>query len=235
MRADGAPEVAFPHGGDQRGHPALPAAAGSSRCSSGTWADRSGAARTTAAWSIPKGNFTDEEPLAAALREFAEEIGRPAPEVEYVELGAFRYSSGKLVTVFAGESDFDPDEVVSNLFEIEWPPRSGRLQSFPELDAAGWFAPDEARDRLVKGQRPALDALVQSASPATDRRSPGSIGTSAVGGTSALGTSALRHFRHRNPASSGTGLAHGTALASSRCSRRRGRIGGGWAHALPSP
>ena len=96
-----------------------------------------------------------------ALREFAEEVGRPAPEVEYVELGAFRYSSGKVVTVFAGESDFDPDEVVSNLFEIEWPPRSGRLQSFPELDAAGWFAPEEARDRLVKGQRPALDALVR--------------------------------------------------------------------------
>jgi len=118
--------------------------------------------KDAAAWSIPKGNFTDEEePLAAALREFGEEIGRPAPEVEYVELGAFRYSSGKVVTVFAGESDFDPDEVVSNLFEIEWPPRSGRLQSFPELDAAGWFAPEEARDRLVKGQRPALDALVR--------------------------------------------------------------------------
>ena len=103
---------------------------------------------------LPKGTYTDEEPLAAALREFAEEVGRPAPEVEYVELGAFRYSSGKVVTVFAGESDFDPSDIRSNVFEIEWPPRSGRRQAFPELDAAEWFTPDDARDRLVKGQRP---------------------------------------------------------------------------------
>jgi predicted NUDIX family NTP pyrophosphohydrolase len=65
------------------------------------------------------------------------------------------------VWVFAGESDFDPSDVRSNLFEIEWPPRSGRKQSFPELDAAGWFILDEARERLVKGQRPALDALAR--------------------------------------------------------------------------
>ena len=117
--------------------------------------------KDASAWSIPKGTYTDEEPLAAALREFAEEVGRPAPDIEYVELGGFRYASGKLVTVFIGESDFDPDDVRSNLFEIEWPPRSGRRQSFPELDAAGWFSPDEARERLVKGQRPAVDALVR--------------------------------------------------------------------------
>ncbi|WP_159607098.1 NUDIX domain-containing protein [Agromyces humi] len=117
--------------------------------------------KDASAWSIPKGTYTDEEPLAAALREFAEEVGRPAPEVEYEELGRFRYASGKLVTVFIGESDFDADDVRSNLFEIEWPPRSGRRQSFPELDAAGWFSPDEARERLVKGQRPAVDALVR--------------------------------------------------------------------------
>ena len=115
--------------------------------------------KDASAWSIPKGTFTDETPLAAALREFAEEIGRPAPDVEYRELGAFRYSSGKVVHVFAGESDFDASDVRSNLFELEWPPRSGRRQSFPELDAAGWFTPDEALDRLVKGQRPALAAL----------------------------------------------------------------------------
>lgn len=116
--------------------------------------------KDAAAWSIPKGTFTEEEePLAAARREFAEEIGRPAPDVEYRELGAFRYSSGKLVWVFAGESDFDPSEVRSNTFELEWPPRSGRRQAFPELDGAGWFTLDEARERLVKGQRPALDAL----------------------------------------------------------------------------
>ena len=115
--------------------------------------------KDASAWSIPKGTFTDETPLAAALREFAEEIGRPAPDVDYRELGAFRYSSGKVVHVFAGESDFDASDVRSNLFELEWPPRSGRRQSFPELDAAGWFTPDEALDRLVKGQRPALAAL----------------------------------------------------------------------------
>jgi predicted NUDIX family NTP pyrophosphohydrolase len=63
--------------------------------------------------------------------------------------------------VFIGESDFDAADVRSNLFEIEWPPRSGRRQSFPELDSAGWFTPDEARERLVKGQRPAVDALVR--------------------------------------------------------------------------
>ena len=118
--------------------------------------------KDAAAWSIPKGTFTGEEqPLAAALREFDEEIGRPAPDVEYRELGSFRYSSGKRVWVFAGESDFDPSEVRSNTFEIEWPPRSGRKQAFPELDSAGWFTPDEARGRLVKGQRPALDALTR--------------------------------------------------------------------------
>lgn len=111
------------------------------------------------AWSIPKGTFTEETPLAAALREFAEEVGRPAPDVEYRELGTFRYSSGKVVHVFAGESDFDADSIRSNEFEIEWPPRSGRRRSFPELDAAGWFTPADARNRLVKGQRPALDAL----------------------------------------------------------------------------
>ena len=118
--------------------------------------------KDAAAWSIPKGTFTEEEePLAAARREFAEEIGRPAPEVDYRELGAFRYSSGKLVWVFAGESDFDPSEIRSNTFEIEWPPRSGRRQEFPEIDAAGWFTLDAARERLVKGQRAALDALAR--------------------------------------------------------------------------
>ncbi|WP_448006091.1 NUDIX domain-containing protein [Agromyces bauzanensis] len=117
--------------------------------------------KDAASWSIPKGTYTDEEPLAAALREFAEEVGRPAPDVEYRELGAFRYASGKRVWVFAGESDFDASDIRSNVFELEWPPKSGRRQSFPEIDAAGWFALDEARERLVTGQRPALDALAR--------------------------------------------------------------------------
>ncbi|WP_353807524.1 NUDIX domain-containing protein [Agromyces sp. SYSU T00194] len=116
--------------------------------------------RDAAAWTIPKGTFTDEEPLDAALREFEEEIGFAAPEVTYRELGRFRYSSGKVVTVFAGESDFDPGPVRSNTFELEWPPRSGRRQAFPELDDARWVPIAHARELLVRGQRPALDALL---------------------------------------------------------------------------
>jgi len=114
------------------------------------------------AWSIPKGEGAPGEPeLAVARREFAEEIGSPAPEIRYTDLGTFRYSSGKTVTVFVGNAPgFDPAQVVSNEFEIEWPPRSGRMQRFPEFDAARWVAIDEARELLVVGQQPVLDALV---------------------------------------------------------------------------
>jgi predicted NUDIX family NTP pyrophosphohydrolase len=113
------------------------------------------------AWSIPKGEAeAGESDLEVARREFAEEIGSPAPGVGYVELGTFRYSGGKTVTVFAGEAPgFDPAEVVSNEFELEWPPRSGVTQRFPELDAARWVTVLEARSLLVAGQVPALDAL----------------------------------------------------------------------------
>jgi len=114
------------------------------------------------AWSIPKGEFDEgEEPLAAALREFAEEIGRPAPEGPTVALGEFRQSNGKRVTVFAREADLDASDVRSNHFEMEWPPRSGRVASFPEIDRAEWMTLDRARTRLVKGQVPALDALAE--------------------------------------------------------------------------
>lgn len=116
--------------------------------------------RDDAAWSIPKGSYTDETPIDAARREFAEELGSPAPDVPYVDLGVFRYTSGKTVAVFAGEADFDASSIVSNTFELEWPPRSGRRQSFPEFDAAAWMPVADARTRLVKGQRPALDALL---------------------------------------------------------------------------
>ncbi|GAA1939702.1 NUDIX domain-containing protein [Agromyces allii] len=116
--------------------------------------------RDEAAWSIPKGGFTDEAPLDAALREFAEELGAPAPDVPYVELGVFRYTSGKTVAVFTGEAEFDASAITSNTFELEWPPRSGRRQSFPEFDSAAWMPVADARARLVKGQRPALDALL---------------------------------------------------------------------------
>jgi predicted NUDIX family NTP pyrophosphohydrolase len=119
------------------------------------------ARKHTAAWSIPKGEFTDEEPLAAARREFAEEIGVPAPGASPIDLGTFRYASGKTVHVFACHApEFELEELRSNTFEIEWPPRSGRRQEFPEVDEARWTPVTEARELLTTGQRPALDALL---------------------------------------------------------------------------
>ncbi|MCS5734750.1 NUDIX domain-containing protein [Herbiconiux daphne] len=112
------------------------------------------------AWSVVKGEFDpDENAFAAARREFAEETGQPAPDVAYDELGEFRQPSGKLITVFAGESDTAPDPVVSNTFALEWPPRSGRMREFPEIDDARWFSLADARAKIVKGQRAILDAL----------------------------------------------------------------------------
>jgi predicted NUDIX family NTP pyrophosphohydrolase len=113
------------------------------------------------AWSIPKGLIDDDEdPLVAAKREFAEEMGVPAPLRDYAELGEYRYSSGKLLRVFAADGrGFDPSEVHSDLFEIEWPPRSGRMQSFPEIDHAEWVTVERARDLLVAAQVPMLDTL----------------------------------------------------------------------------
>jgi predicted NUDIX family NTP pyrophosphohydrolase len=111
-------------------------------------------------WSIPKGEFEPpEEPLAAALREFAEEMGSPAPAGDYLELGQVRQSSGKIVTTFAVQGDFDLGGFASNLFEMEWPRGSGRVQEFPEMDRAAWFGLDEAATKLVKGQIPILAAL----------------------------------------------------------------------------
>lgn len=119
------------------------------------------ARKQAAAWTIPKGELDDdEEPLRAALREFAEEIGTAAPDIPYVDLGVFRYASGKHVHVFAGSAPgFAIDELRSNTFEIEWPPRSGRRAGFPEVDEARWVTVDEARELLVAGQRPVLDAI----------------------------------------------------------------------------
>lgn len=116
--------------------------------------------KDAAAWSIPKGIYVaGEEPLAAALREFEEEVGRPAPPVDYEVLGEFRQPSGKVITVFTAETDITVDTVVSNTFALEWPPRSGVMQEFPEIDDARWFPVEVAREKLVKGQRPILDAL----------------------------------------------------------------------------
>ena len=121
------------------------------------------AAKHEGAWTIPKGEYAaeSEDALAAARREFAEEIGAPAPDVELLDLGGFRYSSGKRVHVFAGAApEFEIEAVESNLFELEWPPRSGRRQSFPEVDEARWVPLEEARELLTKGQRPVLHALL---------------------------------------------------------------------------
>jgi predicted NUDIX family NTP pyrophosphohydrolase len=111
-------------------------------------------------WSIPKGEHgPDEEPLAVARREFEEELGSPAPAEVFVPLGELRVTSGKRLTVWAAEGDLDAAAARSNTFELEWPPRSGRLQEFPEIDRAAWLPLDEARSKLVKGQVPFLDRL----------------------------------------------------------------------------
>jgi predicted NUDIX family NTP pyrophosphohydrolase len=113
------------------------------------------------AWSIPKGEYRpDEDPLAAARREFTEELGGPAPEgVEYQPLGDVRQRNGKVVSAWAVEADFDAATAVSNLFEMEWPPLSGRLQSFPEIDRAEWVPLEVARAKLVPAQAAFLDRL----------------------------------------------------------------------------
>ena len=112
------------------------------------------------AWSIPKGEYgTDEDAFAAAPREFAEELGSPPPDGGYLELGEVRQANGKVVVAWAVEGDLDADAIVSNTFELQWPPRSGRTQQFPEVDRAAWFELEAARPKLVKGQAQLLDRL----------------------------------------------------------------------------
>lgn len=111
-------------------------------------------------WSIPKGEFDDgEEPLAAAKREFAEEIGSPAPDSDYVPLGEAKQPSGKIVHAFALEADFNLEHFHSNMFQMEWPPKSGSKQEFPENDKAAWLPLATASQKLVKGQAPLLQEL----------------------------------------------------------------------------
>ncbi|MBO3086186.1 NUDIX domain-containing protein [Cellulomonas fengjieae] len=112
------------------------------------------------AWTIPKGEpAPGEQPLETALREFAEELGVPAPSSEPIPLGDVRQSGGKVVTAWAVEGDLDVSTIASNLVEIDWPPRSGRTLLVPELDRAGWFAPDEARRLVVGAQAAFVDRL----------------------------------------------------------------------------
>ena len=113
------------------------------------------------AWSIPKGEYeTGEESLAVAKREFAEEVGM-LPDGDVVDLGEVTQPGRKIVRAFALEGDFDVAELKSNTFDIEWPPKSGRRRSFPEVDRAEWFAPDEARRKILAGQRPFIERLVE--------------------------------------------------------------------------
>jgi len=117
--------------------------------------------RDDGAWTVPKGAIeSGEEPLAAARREFTEETGF-AVEGDFAELGDFKQPGGKRVLVWAVEGDCDPAKLVSNDFEMDWPPRSGKRQKFPEVDRGGWFGVDEAREKLLIGQRPMLDSLLQ--------------------------------------------------------------------------
>jgi predicted NUDIX family NTP pyrophosphohydrolase len=113
------------------------------------------------AWSIPKGLYDDDEdPLAAAKREFAEEVGSGI-DGEFTALGEIKLPSGKRLSVWAVEGDLDAASITSNLFEMEWPPRSGKQAQFPEVDRAGWFTPDAARVKLTKGQLQVLDAFLK--------------------------------------------------------------------------
>lgn len=126
------------------------------------------------AWSIPKGEYgvdgddPDEEPLAAALREFEEETGRAVPAGEPIDLGTLKQPGGKFVTAWAVEGTLDAERIESNTFELEWPPRSGKLAEFPEVDRAAWLAVPEARVKILRGQAGFLDRLLAAlGDPAT--------------------------------------------------------------------
>ncbi|WP_226485163.1 NUDIX domain-containing protein [Streptomyces parvulus] len=120
------------------------------------------ARREAGAWTVPKGEYDAAEPAwDAARREFEEELGLPPPEGEAVPLGEVRQAGGKVVTVWAVEADLDPAAVVPGTFTMEWPPRSGRTEEFPELDRVAWFPVDRAREVIVKAQAAFLDRLAE--------------------------------------------------------------------------
>ncbi|MEZ0163265.1 NUDIX domain-containing protein [Kineococcus sp. LSe6-4] len=113
------------------------------------------------AWTVPKGEpEAGEELLDTARREFCEELGLAVPDVELVDLGSARQSSGKVVTIWAGRADLDVTTIVPGTFTMPWPPRSGRTAEFPEVDRAQWFSPADARAKLVKGQVVFVDRLL---------------------------------------------------------------------------
>ncbi len=123
------------------------------------------ARRDEGAWSIPKGEYeAAEDPLAAARREFEEELGIPAPEGPAEDLGEVRQKSGKLVSAFAIQGDLEAERITSNMCEVEWPPRSGRLITIPEVDRAAWFTLEEAADKINPAQVALLERLAAAGS-----------------------------------------------------------------------
>src|SRR3954469_17490279 len=122
------------------------------------------AKKDAGAWSIPKGQIEDEEePRACAIRELEEELGE-APDLDpgdLIELGSIRQKAGKVVEAWAAEADFDPEGLASNTFELEWPPRSGREQEFPEVDRAEWFGLEQAREKILPPQAEFFDRLLE--------------------------------------------------------------------------
>lgn len=115
------------------------------------------------AWSIPKGEYSEpDDPLATAVREFAEETGKHL-RGEFRPLGEITQPGRKIVTAFALEGDFDPATLKSNTFELEWPPKSGRKASFPEVDRAQWFSLEMAREKILSGQREFITRLLEMA------------------------------------------------------------------------
>ena len=138
-RAEGAPEVLLVHPGGP------------------FWARRD-----AGAWSIPKGEYEPgDDPFQAARREFEEELSSPPPAGEAVDLGEVKQKGGKLVCAWAIEGDLDPSDIKSNTFAVEWPPRSGRMRSFPEVDRAEWFTLRDAREKINPAQSALLDRLVE--------------------------------------------------------------------------
>ncbi len=114
------------------------------------------------AWTVPKGEFDESEaPLAAAQREFNEELGCPAPVGDYITLGSIKQKGGKTVYAWAVKGDFDPEKLASNTFTCEWPPNSKRMQEFPEVDRAEWFAPELAKRKILAAQVPLIDGLLE--------------------------------------------------------------------------
>ena len=129
------------------------------------------AKKDAGAWSIPKGEYGPaEDPLTVARREFVEELGVPCPAEDLIELGEVTQRGGKRVVAWCGVGDIDVAAVASNTFEIEWPPKSGRRQTFPEVDRAQFFPIDIAMEKILDGQRPLLDALPGMVSRAVSPR-----------------------------------------------------------------